>query len=608
MFPTHVIQEMVEPVVRLAMEVSTVALLGISFCVQTVSIVISLDYALGGFFKALGRGLTLGLSSLLPWLPHLQRQAVIHALLAFGANILWTHLMYSIDDTSRAEFFFAPAARYALLNCLLAWATSRIATSSNDPADRSRSTATVLVLTAIATAMVCRTVSRTPEESVGTVLLLLRSTIDGVCCALDSLLSPADMEHSSQYMIEMCRALFWVSISFHQLLVRARTARMRFVMLLAHDIIAVSSPTRNLVRKVTHDRYIADKFPRLTAAELEGAEHCSVCLCPHTPRSVRLPCRHMLHAHCLTRILQGSRGARCPMCRAALLESAVGTGEGAGEELGGLAGGLGALGVPQGTYTVSNVISVRILTPVHPAAAGSNTIIRITSGNGTGGAGVGTQEERRRRMHSMLAAVAGGLSAGEVGGADRVPGAPDAAAAAVAADPSAGASAGASAQGSDRDHGVGVSADRDRGRGSNRVTFRTAVPLGSSGGSGGGVQYIRVNLREEEGTEGASSSSGGSGERTLEHFLTAGRASSAEEEAEAEGVEAMEMDTPEEEQLATASTSEEVEGTVGHKRPMGEGDAAVAAVEVRAMQSEDEDVDNSDSSGSRKKRQKHQEG
>eukprot|EP00428_Durinskia_dybowskii_P077227 CAMPEP_0170361474 /NCGR_PEP_ID=MMETSP0117_2-20130122/3825_1 /TAXON_ID=400756 /ORGANISM="Durinskia baltica, Strain CSIRO CS-38" /LENGTH=686 /DNA_ID=CAMNT_0010615841 /DNA_START=814 /DNA_END=2877 /DNA_ORIENTATION=+ len=102
-----------------------------------------------------------------------------------------------------------------------------------------------------------------------------------------------------------------------------RTDRFIYFALFMRDLSDMIVPLRHFMRYCLHERFVAKTFPRLTAEELSQvcSETCSVCLCEHNTTTVRLKCNHLLHTHCLQRILQQSAEARnpalsrCPMCR-----------------------------------------------------------------------------------------------------------------------------------------------------------------------------------------------------------------------------------------------------------------------------------------------------
>jgi hypothetical protein len=371
------LQPLLQPLSQLILDLTTALLLLITFVVQSLSILISLDATFAALYHALSQSLTSYLTPFAVWLSsNMERKAVCDALVSFLFNLIWVQAMYQVETQLWLRFIFVQAPIHILVLVTLSWIIARV---QLDPTHRilKRWLQTFLVGSI---GLLGATISRTPQQNAGIIVLLLRPSIDAICRGMDCLLA-SDIEGqvvSSQHMLEVSRSMFWTSIGLHQLMVRQRQARIRFLLLLCHDIIALGIPTRKMFRQIRLDRFVTERFPRITSEELarQHGDTCAICLCAHNDQSVKLACGHFLHAHCLSRVLQqGSslQPSRCPMCRAHLPQP-----EQRNSNLQLMQRmGLGQNETSEEEYQVQNVLQVRIL---RPRAHGTGTILNISSG------------------------------------------------------------------------------------------------------------------------------------------------------------------------------------------------------------------------------------
>lgn len=345
----HILAEIVETTMKLVLDISTALLLGITFCIQTAAVLVSLDVALVGFFQALKSGCAGLLSTLAFWLPSvMERKAVANGIVSTIFNIIWVNIVYGVDEQAWIVLLYSPLLLILSLTSIIYWCLFRL---NHDDHPSTSIFSTCISASALCIVLVCISILSVPDKSSVSVILLLRCAIDAVAsCVCMAIADKAEGDTSvGNTLVEMSLSLFWATVSLHQLLLTQKSSRLRFLMLLVHDFIAMSGPTRKLILKVMHDRYISQKFRKLNREELEAlsCESCPVCLNDQNEDSVRLPCQHVLHRACLSRILQqGTRHhiSRCPMCRAALVDQPA-----------------REISITGGPFRVSNVIRIRII-------------------------------------------------------------------------------------------------------------------------------------------------------------------------------------------------------------------------------------------------------
>ena len=116
----YLVQEVIEPVLRLVLELLTALLLGITFCVQSVSVMISFDSVVSGIFKSISRTVATVISLVTNYLlnSESERKAVSHTFVNYYANIMWTYIAYRINYEIYHQFFFFPMILMSLLTII----------------------------------------------------------------------------------------------------------------------------------------------------------------------------------------------------------------------------------------------------------------------------------------------------------------------------------------------------------------------------------------------------------------------------------------------------------------------------------------------------------
>jgi hypothetical protein len=91
----HTIREIIEPVSLLILDLLTVVLLELTFCVQSVSVVISVDNVISGLCKTLSRNLAVVIASFPLFIPsESERKAISNSLVTYFLNIFWALIAY----------------------------------------------------------------------------------------------------------------------------------------------------------------------------------------------------------------------------------------------------------------------------------------------------------------------------------------------------------------------------------------------------------------------------------------------------------------------------------------------------------------------------------
>jgi hypothetical protein len=117
----HTIREITEPVILLILDLLTVVLLGLTFCVQSVSVVISVDNVISGLCKALSRNLAGVIASFPLFIPsESERKAISNSLVSHFLNIFWVLIAYKMNLETYFSFFSSFFYLYfAFLNAFL---------------------------------------------------------------------------------------------------------------------------------------------------------------------------------------------------------------------------------------------------------------------------------------------------------------------------------------------------------------------------------------------------------------------------------------------------------------------------------------------------------
>lgn len=363
---TFSLREPLELIVKIVVDTITAVLLAMSFLVQTLSLLVSLDFALKVFWRTFVVFIAFLIAPMLFLVPTaLERRAVSSSILNYFLNILWTQQLYEMDAALFDHLLHLPVAcLYLLLGGGVAWAATFIQTKNHENCPNARLILSVLVL-ALGTMAAVSVRTAPASNGVMMMLILLRPSIEQLCRA-GHVLVITETENDgglSKSIMEMLLHMIWAILELAYLMTHRHSARWRFFRLF-HLVLDLAIPVRNVVIKIMNRRYIDKRFPRVTEAELQELQNdsCPVCLSAHDSCSVRLPCQHCLHSHCLTKVLeQGSsiRPSRCPMCRACLVPEEV-------------------------PAPNNNVLQVRILSggSIHNLRNGINNIANTTN-NGT---------------------------------------------------------------------------------------------------------------------------------------------------------------------------------------------------------------------------------
>lgn len=367
-FPTGVtrllsqyLNEFFEPVMTLLLDVMTAFVLGFFFVVQSLSVLVSFDSIVVAVIKAV-QGLLYRVLAVLMGLVGVSDQdkrALGNAAIEFASNLLWAEMVsHNMTAAVRQQFFFAPCLTFAAMHC----ASSLIVKKMETEADNPLYPRLVMVQLVAHTAVLVVRVARTAPSDLPATLFLLKANIDVFVQSVAALTKcwartssaaaeaavprlPTDTAPNdaaatataaaSQVLdgndplsaannIETCRQFFWLLMTVNQFMQLKNYRRQDlwfFYCVLFHLALSLGVHLREVSKRNQVRRMMARRFKRITPDELTTMreESCAVCLNEHTHESLRIPCSHVFHAQCLTRVLQATprgQSARCPICRA----------------------------------------------------------------------------------------------------------------------------------------------------------------------------------------------------------------------------------------------------------------------------------------------------
>lgn len=367
-FPTGVtrllsqyLNEFFEPVMTLLLDVMTAFVLGFFFVVQSLSVLVSFDSIVVAVIKAV-QGLLYRVLAVLMGVLGVSEQdkrALGNAAIEFASNLLWAEMVsHTTTAAVRQQFFFAPCLTFGAMHCASSLIVKKMETEAENPLYPRL----VMVQLVAHTAVLVVRVARTAPADLPATLFLLKANIDvfvqsvaalSKCWARTSSAAaeaavprlPTDAATNdaaataaaaaSQVLdghdplsaannIETCRQFFWLLMTvsqFMQLKNYRRQDLWFFYCVLFHLALSLGVHLREVSKRNQVRRMMARRFKRITPDELTTMreENCAVCLNEHTHESLRIPCGHVFHAPCLTRVLQATprgQSARCPICRA----------------------------------------------------------------------------------------------------------------------------------------------------------------------------------------------------------------------------------------------------------------------------------------------------
>lgn len=330
--------EMVEPVLKLVFDISAALLLAVTFVFQTLSVLIAFDVVVVGFYHLVCTQLCKIMSALLFFTTNeREKNAAMNAMIRFFSNVLWVRLIYTVHKDCWVYMAGGPLLCIALMHTLVHLYTERLSTEQSA---LTQITYSLFLLSLFL--MVFNTIGGAPDHILMETVFLLRTPIDTLCNAVDTVFKLFDSvlavdNNMPVYTTQIARFSFWTSVHLLQFLLvvsgdrngqpSRRGDRLLYFALFLHDLLDLLVPVKQLLTQIRHERIIAKTFPRISALELSNLndETCSVCLSQHNAETVRLGCNHLLHAQCLHRILQqtaeshSSQPSRCPMCRATIV-------------------------------------------------------------------------------------------------------------------------------------------------------------------------------------------------------------------------------------------------------------------------------------------------
>lgn len=222
----HSFYELIEPVMRLLVDILTALILGFTFVVQSISVLISLHHVIYGvavaiftsFSRLIYSTLTLFLTS------EREKKAMSHAFLDFWINILWSVLVYPITRTLWARFAYSPMC-YAFLQVHITFALflTRLET---DISDILLYTLVFLLIIGLMS-MVCYSVYTCTENDSIILVFLLKANIDllyrGIEVMIRSTLyhlsngevNSDDQEHVvTKSIVETAKHIFWLGKNY----------------------------------------------------------------------------------------------------------------------------------------------------------------------------------------------------------------------------------------------------------------------------------------------------------------------------------------------------------------------------------------------------------
>jgi hypothetical protein len=182
----HTIREIIEPVILLILDLLTVVLLGLTFCVQSVSVVISVDNVISGLCKALSRNLAGVIASIPLFIPsESERKAISNSLVTYFLNIFWVLIAYKMNLETYSSFFSSFFYLYfAFLNAFLSiYIIKNEIQFSNIFWNRF----ILYILLILATLCIIYQVSLVSSKAAPVLILLLKTPINNVFLGLELL-------------------------------------------------------------------------------------------------------------------------------------------------------------------------------------------------------------------------------------------------------------------------------------------------------------------------------------------------------------------------------------------------------------------------------------
>jgi hypothetical protein len=177
-------------------------------------------------------------------------------------------------------------------------------------------------------------------------VLLMKCSIDAVFHGLKAVQSflafdemvPSCIITTTPLLLDLLRQILWLTISTTIYLSNKRIRAESMV--LAFCWIIITSQYLFGSIRLCYSLFVqfilaykfASVFKKLhpnELAELDSEDNCPICLSEHSITTRRLPCGHLLHMPCATRMMQQNRNAgqnnphRCPVCRRDLFDSST---------------------------------------------------------------------------------------------------------------------------------------------------------------------------------------------------------------------------------------------------------------------------------------------
>lgn len=355
------LNEFFEPVMTLLLDVMTAFVLGFFFAIQSLSVLISFDSIVVAVIKAV-QGLlyrVLAVFMSLVGVSDQDKRALGNAFIEFASDLLWAEMVcHSMTDAVRKQFFFAPCLTIGAMHAASSLIVKKMETEAENP----MYPRLVMVQLVAHTAVLVVRVARTAPTDLPATLFLLKANIDvfvqsvaaltkfwartsaaaseaampplptgaaandatSTATAAASTVLDGKDPLSAANNIETCRQFFWLLMTGNQFMHLKNYRRQDlwfFYCVLFHLLLSLCVHLREVAKRHQVRRMMARRFKRITADELTTMreENCAVCLNEHTHESLRIPCNHVFHAQCLTRVLQATprgQSARCPICRA----------------------------------------------------------------------------------------------------------------------------------------------------------------------------------------------------------------------------------------------------------------------------------------------------
>ncbi len=193
----HLVQEVIEPIIRLILDLLTMILLGLTFCIQSISVIISLDSVISGIFKTISRNLASIISSFSSLCrSESERKAIATSFVNYFANIIWVIFAYRVNLDNWYHFYPGPMVYFGVLNALVQVYLIRNQITMNLNL-MSWNRSMLLSLLIILSLSMCYQAGRVSVRSFPVTLLLMKPVVNSLCQGMQLITSLLKHQTSS---------------------------------------------------------------------------------------------------------------------------------------------------------------------------------------------------------------------------------------------------------------------------------------------------------------------------------------------------------------------------------------------------------------------------